>query len=1078
MNAQVPWRGSGTSSFSTGASQTNNSSNTTTSTSTASKYSTGISGSKQELSKQKESSFPSSNTSSTGCHSSTGLSRFTSTRSSIGSSAGSNALNSSNLSTSSSTTPKRENSFNASSNLHREKSGVGSTNSIRDKIALSTSGSSAVKDKTSNASSLVREKSGLSSTSIKREKSNAGSSSFTKEKANTSLENKISNSLNSSSKLLSSLSNDTSSASSATNAFRPSYLRNGLSSTNAGSTPNSTSLSTTRPLPSVDLLSSKISSYEDYGKKSGLNSCATSGGVSGLTGSGTSSGNANTSGNTNNASNTGALGYRLFSARNITASTNAATNETKPIAANTAAMTSSLRTTARFGLRSGTSHAHYSSSLPSAVVKGLGDDTKSGRQEASKSKISDEPATWMSRGTSPNPPGSTTATNEQGAGSSETASEISAEVAPTINPNHDITIVVKHKAVQTDDKLSASPPTLHKYISSIPRPSTTYYSPFNAAMSRFASNKSTNNSSALDTNDSKSSPINNNNNSKSPGSSSTTANDQSRTSLPPSPHTSPSRKPYETVVGSNLTGNSASNKPSTGNNGIVVTLPNKEFRKSALNVGLETREAEQEFAKKQEQLRISKEQQNSVPTLVISGGAAKRDIGRRPPTDPNKSNLAMNGHQSRSMNRLPGSGLVKSASINPNALSKAKSGKNILPIRKNSTSSCSESESSSSMSSSSASLNRKKGMSFKSCNLPPDKGQGRRGSVTSTTSCSSAASSRSSSSERSRSNSKTTASTPRVNNHQSQSPTRPMGEMHDTNGNFPNVVTNTLEEGPKQTSFLLRALASTEERLAWVRRCESGEIPWWMASNSNIPGLAPKNPSSATLLMKSPTAKQIPIQEEASSDSDGTDTEDNLKSKGIVVPLEERTSPDGREIASNDCSPKATLSILSNKAKKNTQLFIGNLTNIDDILGTFSPSPVPPTKEVPPETLPDTTRHDDRNSSDESSDDLDDDDGSSDDGSTGTSSSFEEVDPSSITIHNPLIQPRVLEKSLSSSSSGALKPSIAAAQSECVGSVDNQATSGGGLIPISQREKTSIINVSNVNRDEDINTTMTTNHMM
>ena len=213
-----------------------------------------------------------------------------------------------------------------------------------------------------------------------------------------------------------------------------------------------------------------------------------------------------------------------------------------------------------------------------------------------------------------------------------------------------------------------------------------------------------------------------------------------------------------------------------------------------------------------------------------------------------------------------------------------------------------------------------------------------------------------------------------------------------------------------------------------------------MASNPNVPGLA-KNPSSAKL-SKCPTNKQIAIQEEISSAKSESDDSDEggdddaavagamerkaLKTEDDVVPLEERTSPDGTENLSFPNSPKTTLATKKKKTGAKKDPFIGQMTNIDDILGTFSPSArLLPTPKDPTDAdddvldynknLRDTSNVENNVcSSDESESDEDDrenenvddededDDAASDDGSTGTSSSFEEVDPSSIAGVAPL----------------------------------------------------------------------------
>jgi hypothetical protein len=105
--------------------------------------------------------------------------------------------------------------------------------------------------------------------------------------------------------------------------------------------------------------------------------------------------------------------------------------------------------------------------------------------------------------------------------------------------------------------------------------------------------------------------------------------------------------------------------------------------------------------------------------------------------------------------------------------------------------------------------------------------------------------------------------------------------------------------------------------------------------------------------------------------------------------------------------------------EKMEQLFIGAMTNIDEVLGAISPgllteseSPVPPIssvasnsdadqqkeKDQAQSSSDDESKEEDAETQQEESSDKEEDD---DDASTGTSSSFEEVDPSTVKIHLP-----------------------------------------------------------------------------
>ncbi|ODM93631.1 hypothetical protein Ocin01_13042, partial [Orchesella cincta] len=295
-------------------------------------------------------------------------------------------------------------------------------------------------------------------------------------------------------------------------------------------------------------------------------------------------------------------------------------------------------------------------------------------------------------------------------------------------------------------------------------------------------------------------------------------------------------------------------------------------------------------------------------------------------------------------------------------------------------------------------------------------------------------------------------------------------------------------EEPKQTPFFLRMMSDTP----WVRKCQSGEIPWWMASsNSDVPGALGRNSSRSVI--KVPTTKDIveeiaanhPIitskpnmdDDDSSSELSDIECDDDALDK-MTRPLGERTSPDGREIPA--------MGLVDGMPKGETP-FIGTLRNIDDILGFLpanllapSPSPAPPTPTPASAALQEAmdelveaqrklqlvgqAANDDDDSDSESSSselsepdpfdikpkDADEEDSESssdeeDDRSTGTSSSFEEVDPASITIPVPA---RARSQSLASTSQKSDGKSKQTAIENMEAALDTS-----GLIPQSQREQ-------------------------
>ncbi|XP_035702235.1 uncharacterized protein LOC110852042 isoform X2 [Folsomia candida] len=250
-----------------------------------------------------------------------------------------------------------------------------------------------------------------------------------------------------------------------------------------------------------------------------------------------------------------------------------------------------------------------------------------------------------------------------------------------------------------------------------------------------------------------------------------------------------------------------------------------------------------------------------------------------------------------------------------------------------------------------------------------------------------------------------------------------------------------------QTSFLERMMGNDKP---WLRKCQSGELPWWLKSNQDVPGILGKTPSKTSMTTKDEnvTEKSQKDDQDSSSSSDLSDDEDfefDELSKKLDLNLGERTAPDGVEVPAMVVSPRSTLQSQksenfpnsenlnsSNSENRRDSLFIGSIANIDDLLGTVSPSPISETPSLAPTPTPANLTsiiddlceaqklnlNDDDESSSSSEDEVEDDldktdklqatnakegsdvessDDDDDDASTGTSSSFE-VDPCSVKI--------------------------------------------------------------------------------
>jgi len=552
----------------------------------------------------------------------------------------------------------------------------------------------------------------------------------------------------------------------------------------------------------------------------------------------------------------------------------------------------------------------------------------------------EEPTSWMSRGVCTDD-----ILKENKNSQLTTEKSISADETPSVNPRK-FNGVTKIKGVQTDKEtvklLDLN--TASKYLSSIPRPAIakSYYSPFSAAISRFtAANKKDETNDEMGVNKDEESGSSNNTSRKNSNASSVTGTKERKTSNPHVTTTkgndsqlednqsrsSITNKKLVTTVnchsvrkksgsssGSNpsslngsttnineqsptldnnkigsisksgsktklksgmkIQGTSVSTLNSTANtmlNGVKVTLVNKEFRKSALNVNLMSEEQQAEFMKKQEQLRGNllslNANHNEGSKIVISS------VKKRPPTDPKKM-----GSQSN---------LAKSSSRSNNSSLKLKSSKtNIAQLRR---SSCS-SESSECSSTSSSSL---------SATSHSQKKHGGPSGLPKRSSCSSS-SSRSSSAERSR------AAT---------------DENYKRPPNLPKLSANkSSQKLAPQTSFYTR----NAEDKPYLRKCESGNVPWWLASTPDVPGQLKKCGSKKENIQGGEIDFPVTVERN--------------------IAMEDRTSPDGGEV------PTCTMDRLSKmldtqcslKSGAGSQLFISNVNNIDEILGSMSPTVLSP----------------------------------------------------------------------------------------------------------------------------------------
>jgi hypothetical protein len=623
-------------------------------------------------------------------------------------------------------------------------------------------------------------------------------SSLSKEKTPTS-SGYGSSSIGSLASKFSSNNNDSSYRSTSSSASAYSRTPEPTSSTSAKETMSSKSKGTT----STSLEPTK-SSY-----LSNLKAKDTSGASTASTGS--------SSETTSSSTSNGLTGYRPYSSRTLAGTSDVLNSST---------VSSALRTTARFGIRSGTSHALYSSSLPTAstlkAAAKLAEETKKeiNKKESSKLALALEkdssPVSWMSRGTCTFLDSlSANSTSEE---DDEDETEISSSQLPPFEPrvfSSRYDGVLKHKGIQTDEE--QKPKLLP---SAIPRPSVSmnYYNTYGTAMNRFNAAKSApvaqkatevssstspksfgmpdsavdfslssqdeeSNSSSMNTESS--SFINNNGHNKTPGTMTSGSDQSSRSSHQTNVAESSSNcnNGLETVTSGSTTTTttttnssprgsiSGMNKGSTAttSTGFVISVANKEFRKSALNVGLDSKDAEVEFARKQEELRLKKatsavgaadhssssspvsssstvpvinnnsnDNQNnssisSSPSLLAN---TKRDPPSRPPTDSTKSlgsNILLH---SKSINKLVFSqesnasakdandpkNSAKSASpssdrdspVSGGGIVKMKSTKSIIQLRKFSTASSNSSDSESTSSSSNANS-----ASIVSCKVPP-----------------------------------------------------------------------------------------------------------------------------------------------------------------------------------------------------------------------------------------------------------------------------------------------------------------------------------------------------------------------
>lgn len=578
------------------------------------------------------------------------------------------------------------------------------------------------------------------------------------------------------------------------------------------------------------------------------------------------------------------------------------------------------------------------------------------------------------------------------------------------------------------------------------------------------------------------------------------------------------------IAATKKTTTNSTNEQKNGNNGskdsatgVVVALANKEFRKSVLNVsGLNSKDAAEEFAKKQEEARLKKSLSEKIKTDVdnadsssnsTSSNIDKKESGKEPADNGTSTNssIASSVPQKRDPLRRPPADPIKTSPLNINinsspmsrittntnnssemddldticndnkvsspiaaGLSKTKSCKNINQLRKLSTVSTASSEAESCNSSSSNGSNNAadEGKKVKKASLASlaqsldKKDQGRRGSGGTS---GSSASSRSSSVERSVMSSSTMSKIAKKtsNNNNSSSINPPLPTTNKPPSGASRADSSTISiakskskklilstdlaknetqaqspSSPVQTSFLTRTMGNDKP---WLRKCQSGELPWWMKSNPDVAGMLGKTSSKSNISTatkaNNESSNQSQMEETSSSSSSELSEAEDLEfdEGGEVNHLGERTAPDGVEVPAEVDSPKSTLQSqkftdhssksekLSRKYSSDSRkdsLFISNVANIDEILGSVSPSqfaetpsPAPtPTNLNPVEGLCEAQKRLTLNEN--NSDDSDAEDGpdktefqkdsdleeSSDDASTGTSSSFEEVDPCSVKI--------------------------------------------------------------------------------
>lgn len=128
-----------------------------------------------------------------------------------------------------------------------------------------------------------------------------------------------------------------------------------------------------------------------------------------------------------------------------------------------------------------------------------------------------------------------------------------------------------------------------------------------------------------------------------------------------------------------------------------------------------------------------------------------------------------------------------------------------------------------------------------------------------------------------------------------------------------------------------------ETKTRWLRPAESGEMAWWMNKSADVP---------AGIEQLTPSESEESEEEDSDLESGESPVDQPMIPKFPLV-LGDRTSPDGLEMP-NLAGRRFTLggreSPYENVEWLGEKMFIGDTTNIDDLLGDIDP-PVPATAE-------------------------------------------------------------------------------------------------------------------------------------